>query len=149
MKLRKRIAALGAAMTMAVSMMSIGASAYSSTQSWGVRYMPSAPTSVNVYSCDNIFASSSTLYSFQENCTSKNNNANYHGDVSKVSYAGYVLYNDGNREKITSYFSWYIQDNNYKTIPLNMPVTNAYKLVVNNHLYHNNLYTTFNGNVRA
>lgn len=149
MKLRKRIAAFGAAMTMAVSMMSIGASAYTSTQNWGVRYLPSAPTSVNVYSCDNIFASSSTLYSFQENCTSKNNNANYQGDVSRVSYAGYVLYNDGNIRRITSYFYWYTQDNNYKTISLNMPVTNTYKLVVNNHLDHNNLYTTFNGNVRA
>lgn len=149
MKLRKRIAALGAAMTMAVSMMSIGASAYTSTQSWGVRYWPSAPTSVNVYSCDNMFASSSTLYSFQENCTTKKNNANYSGEVSIVYYAGYRLNNDGSRTKITGDFRWIYKDSDFKTISLNMPVTNTYKLVVNQHLIHNNLYTTFNGYVRA
>lgn len=37
MKLRKRIAALGAAMVMAVSMMSIGAGAYTSQDSWRIR----------------------------------------------------------------------------------------------------------------
>lgn len=149
MKLGKRIAALGAAMVMGVSMMSIGASAYTSTQNWGVRYLPSAPTSVNVYSCDNMFASSSTIYNFQENCTSRENNANYSGDVSIVYYAGYRLNNDGTRSKITSNFKWIYKDTNFKTISLNMPVTNTFKLIVNQHLVHNNLYTQFNGKVRA
>lgn len=48
MKLRKRIAALGAAMTMAVSMMSIGASA-SKADDWFVHAQYALPTSTNKY----------------------------------------------------------------------------------------------------
>lgn len=47
MKLRKRIAALGAAMTMAVSMMSIGASADDYTASWTPLFY--APYSANIH----------------------------------------------------------------------------------------------------
>lgn len=53
MKLRKRIAALGAAMTMAVSMMNIGASA--EEKSWNVHYNTSLPTSANHFLDKNSF----------------------------------------------------------------------------------------------
>ena len=45
MKLRKRIAAFGAALVMAVSMMSIGASAYTPVVNWDVKLAPGLPTS--------------------------------------------------------------------------------------------------------
>lgn len=45
MKLKKRIAALSASLVLAVSMMSIGASAYSTPGTFNVHYMNNVPTS--------------------------------------------------------------------------------------------------------
>lgn len=52
MKLRKRIVALGAAMTMAVSMMSIGASAYKSKTNWRVSNINSNTSNYYYYRAD-------------------------------------------------------------------------------------------------
>lgn len=55
MKLRKRIATFGAAMVMAVSMMSIGVSAYYPCQNWDVKLGPGLPTSIGVPKCTRSF----------------------------------------------------------------------------------------------
>lgn len=90
MKLRKRIVAMGAAMIMAVSMMSIGASAYN------LHYSQGAPTSDNVLSQNsytgNYFGTVSHVYVHSQN-------------FSRLLSGGYLYaknVNSGNGTSITA-----------------------------------------------
>lgn len=148
-KLTKRLAAIGAAMTMAVSMMSMGASAYTSEQAWGVRYYPTAPTSVNVTSQDLHFSSNGTISSFYENCTTATNSSNSYGQVSYVTYKGYKLYNSGYKSAVSSTYYRYNKDTNFKYVKLSSSITNNYQLVVTHDLHGNGVSASFSGYVRG
>lgn len=73
-KLTKRLAAIGAAMTMAVSMMSIGASAYQVSEGWYLNYAsaPGMPSSSYHQSINRVYqpnTSTKTFTVFNENCS--------------------------------------------------------------------------------
>lgn len=104
MKLGKRIAALGAAMVMAVSMMSIGSSAYNTSEPWTARWInqPNIPSSLQTYSVKTIAYSTygaiayRTGYSNSVNGGSGNTHVNCdNGEMPQktIPYSDYVVCN--------------------------------------------------------
>lgn len=102
MKLRKRIAAFGAAMVMAVSMMSIGASATDTiSKNWLVRRVigTGVPGSLTITECKNLYQSpytGSSLYLLSDTCLSFSSGYTSSGQRDKVTYVGYYGDTTGN-----------------------------------------------------
>lgn len=91
MKFGKRFAAIGAAMTMAVSTMCIGANAQE-TKSWAVHYYSYAPSSSNVYSCEkNFYYNGHNITRYKRICSTFSNGTNPDGSLPRVKYWGYVI----------------------------------------------------------
>lgn len=101
MKLFKKIAAMGAAVVMAVSMMSVGASAASSPDySWsiGSYTAPGMPSNTPAYTqvsrkYENTFGA--TMYYFTSKCTSYSSGEDSNGRTAYVRYWCYVTKLDG------------------------------------------------------
>lgn len=101
MKLTKRIAAIGAAMVMAVSMMSIGAGAYQISEGWRLNYAsaPGMPTSAYHTNIDRTYQPqdpNKTFSVFNENCSSFSSGVSSNGVHAKVRYWAYVADRNGN-----------------------------------------------------
>lgn len=144
MKLRKRIAALGAAMVMAVSMMSIGASA----DSWHLNSNPSGPSSESVFNQTKyFFPSGGKIYGVNESCTYYYSSSG-NGNVGYAEYWGHCqdLYG---QNQIIGHFNDYYHYGTQSThrIDLSSPVPSGYKLLVKYRLRNTNVYSNMNGYV--
>ena len=101
MKIAKRIAAIGAAMVMAVSMMSVGASAATINKGWLLRRVttPGAPTSLTIRSQKNLFQapwSGACLYRISDYCSSYSSGTSSNGDEDYVNFCVYLGDKTGN-----------------------------------------------------
>ena len=93
-KLTKRLAAIGAAMTMAVSMMSMNASAATSGD-WKVYYSPGAG-GMNVSSKTFEFYNiSKKIYGINSSCTKFVSGTNSNGESNRVRYWAYAINSNG------------------------------------------------------
>jgi len=100
-KLTKRLTAIGAAMTMAVSMMSVGASAYQVSSGWYLNYasapgMPSSSYHQSITRQYQPVSSTNTFSVFNENCSSFYSGVSGNGVHAKVRYWTYVIDKNGN-----------------------------------------------------
>lgn len=147
MKLRKRIAALGAAMTMAVSMMSIVASA--EQKSWNVHYNTSLPTSANRYLDKQMFYYNGIALDKYTDYVSYFNHTTDPNTQTSVYLQGYITNQDGSGTIKVSFSDMrYFANNgtdNYPNVPrthsscpvsLKTPVLPNKKLVVTHRLYN-------------
>ena len=135
-KLTKRLAAIGAAMTMAVSMMSMGASAAEQTKGWAVHYYSYAPTNSNVYtSTAKFYYDGSNITKYRRICSAFTNNTNPDGSVPYVKYWGYVMKPD-NTTAGTGFSPRYFYDkeNNGTYYSLTVSVQDGQHLVVKHNL---------------
>lgn len=98
-KLTKRLAAIGAAMTMAVSMMSMGASAATESSTWTLRRVKTqgAPSSESISSAITVFAPNygKTMTKISDKCTDYSSANTTNGDQAWVQYKIYKENNDG------------------------------------------------------
>ncbi|MCD7741157.1 MAG: hypothetical protein LUI06_03020 [Ruminococcus sp.] len=125
---KKKIAALAAATVMAVSCMSMGASA----DSWSLRYTPGATSSDNALSCKvYLAAGDKKITSIKESCTKYTTSTDSYGNISYAKYSGYSLTSSG--EKIsTGKFStrYHYNTQPSHSIPLSSATPTYHTLVV-------------------
>ncbi len=135
-KLTKRLAAIGAAMVMAVSMMSVGANAYQVSEGWYLNYAsaPGMPSSSYHYRINRVYqpvSSTNTFSVFNENCSRFSSGVSSNGVHAKVRYWTYVT--DRNGKVIGSGFgSNYheVQNSTYLNHYLDTKVDFNHRLVV-------------------
>lgn len=139
MKLRKRIAALGAAMTMAVSMMSFGASAETINRGWTLRRVTGAgvPSSLTITSQKRLFQAPRTgaeLYKLSDLCNNYTSAAASNGDEDYVHFCIYVGNSNGN--SIDSFIAHYLYHKS--------PDTTVWKTFDRDVGYGKNLWVKYN-----
>lgn len=135
MKFTKRIFAMGTAMIMAISMMSIGASAYKVEDSWSLRRIkaPGAPTSA---SCGTITeeyhpAKNGQVFStFTENCSSFTSSKAENGTKAQVRYWTYIKNKYGETVSIGFSSHYHVETDPYRTFNLARSVSYNDSLVV-------------------
>lgn len=139
---------MGAAMVMAVSMMGVGASAAESPKTWGVRYYPQAPTSVNVKLCQNkLLADSGSITYVRESCTSYSSEQTNNGTVAYVKYWAYTI--DSNGDFVGRGF---INHTHYRTqsthlINLVKATPENYVLIVKHELQNSTIRSSMSGTI--
>lgn len=87
-KMFKRFAAMGSAMVMAISVMSMGASAYN--YSWSVRQLTYAPTSESCYFKQ--ITKTNSQYTIKIKCTSVSNDISGSSVLAKISIRPASMY---------------------------------------------------------
>ena len=143
MKLRKRLTAIGATLVMAVSMMSIGASA----DNWSLYSNPNGPYSENVFNQQKTFyPGGGTIHGVNESCSYYYSNSDSYGNVGYARYWGYTQDLYGNNQSFGSFSNHY----HYGTvtthyIPLTSSISTGYKLIVKYQLNNTHVYSSMNG----
>lgn len=132
MKMFKKIAAASTALVMAVSMMSFGASALT-TSTWTVRYTPGAPSYYNVPEEIDELSPTKNISSFIDTCTSFNQTSN-NGTSAKVTLEAYQTSSSG---KTTLYLNTYTKTGSDLNRNLSRTVNAGEKLTVSHKLSGN------------
>lgn len=141
MKLRKRIVALGAAMTMAVSMMSIGASA----ESWNL-YANSSNSGNQYNESFKFYPNGNPINGVNENCNIYYTVQDQYGNVGYARYWGYCTDSYGNVKTFGSFSNhFHYSTMNMHNIGLSSPIKYGYILNVKYSLNNTHINSSMSG----
>ena len=142
MKLFKRVIAAGAALMMAVTGMTVSASA----DTWSVYFIPSSPYGIK-YLDIKTFTYSVVPTRFYDGCSTYSQSTNSQGLNATVDYWAYFEDSSGDINYGTDLTRKYISTESTHQVPLQGSATSSYHLVVKHRIAMNGNSCTMSGEV--